>query len=129
MIPKTYIRTHAGCRHIHAPIDATLSIVHQHNIDWGDIEQILVKTYSVARELEIDHPQSGDDARFNTPCGIAVALIHGDAFYDRFTAQYLSDERVQRLMKKVRLETSEELDKDYPSKRGTIVLIKLKSGK
>ena len=129
MISKTYIRTHAGCRHIHAPIDATLSIVHQHNIDWGDIEEILVKTYSVARELEIDHPQSGDDARFNISFGIAVALIYGDASYDKFTTQHLSDERVQRVMKKVRLETSEKLDKEYPSKRGTIVLVKLKGGK
>lgn len=129
MIPKTYIRKHAGCRHIHAPIDVTLSIVQQHHIDWEDIDQILVKTYSVARALENDHPQSGNDARFNISFGIAVALIYGNASYDKFTTEHLNDESVQRVMKKVRLETSEELDKEYPSKRGTIVRITLKGGK
>ncbi len=80
MINKGYIKIHAGCRHIHAPIDATLMIVQQNNISWRDIEQIKMKTYSVARELEIEHPQTGDDAKFNMPFGIAVALIRGNAF-------------------------------------------------
>jgi 2-methylcitrate dehydratase PrpD len=128
MIPKTYIRKHAGCRHIHAPIDATLSLVGQHQIEWGDIDQILVKTYSVAKQMENDHPQSGNDARFNMAFGIAVALIFGNALYDQFTTRRLNDTRVQNLMKKVKLEVSEALDKDYPSKRGTIVSVKMKAG-
>jgi len=129
MIPQTYIRKHAGCRHIHAPIDATVSIVQEHQIDWAEIDQILVKTYTVARELENDHPQTGNDARFNMSFGIAVALIYGDAFYDKFTTRHLNDERVQRMMRKVRLEISEELDREYPFKRGTIVSVRVKGGK
>jgi len=128
MIPKTYIRKHAGCRHIHAPIDATLSIVQQHNIDWRDIDQILVKTYSVAIQLENANPQSGDDARFNMSFGIATALIYGNALYDQFTTRRLRDESVQSVMKKVKLEASEALDKDYPAKRGTVVSVKVKGG-
>ena len=42
MIPKTYIKMHAGCRHIHAPIDAALSIINRNGINWRDIEQISV---------------------------------------------------------------------------------------
>jgi len=129
MIPKAYIKIHAGCRHIHAPIDATLSIMNQHKIPWREIKQINVKTYSVARELEIEHPQTGDEAKFNMPFGIAVALIRGNAFYDQFNDQNLKDPQIQGLMKRVAVETSLELDKDYPAKRGTIVEVMTSDGK
>lgn len=128
MIPQTYIRKHAGCRHIHAPIDAAIALFGQHQIDWSDIDQILVETYSVAKQMEHDHPQNGNDARFNMAFGIAVALIHGNALYDQFTTRRLNDTRIQNLMKKVKLKVSAALDKDYPSKRGTIVSIKMKAG-
>lgn len=129
MIPKGYIKIHAGCRHIHAPIDATLMIVHQNKIPWREIKQIKVKTYSVARKLEIEHPQTGDDAKFNMSFGIAVALIRGNVFYDQFNDQNLRDPQIQGLMKRVAVETSPELDKDYPAKRGTVVELITHDGK
>jgi 2-methylcitrate dehydratase PrpD len=88
-----------------------------------------VKTYSVARQLEIEHPRTGDDAKFNMSFGIAVALIRGNALYHQFTDQNLKDPQIQRLMKRVAVETSPELDKDYPAKRGTAVELITHDGK
>jgi len=129
MIPKTYVKMHAGCRHIHAAMDAAACIVDKYSIDWRDIEQIKVKTYSVALDLEIDEPKTGDEAKFIAPFGIAVLLINGDAFVDRFSNQNLADERIQSLMRKVNVEHDPELDKEFPVKRGTKVEIKTKGGR
>jgi 2-methylcitrate dehydratase PrpD len=129
MIPKTYLKMHAGCRHIHAPIDATLYITSQHGINWQDIEQIKVKIYSVALDLEIDEPKTGDEAKFNIPFGIAVALISGNAFVDKFTDQNLKDAQIRQLMNRVAVEHDPELDREYPAKRGTRVKITTKGGK
>lgn len=128
MIPRTYIKMHAGCRHIHAPIDAALHIVNGNGINWRDIEQIRVRTYSVALDLQIEEPKTGDEAKFNIPFGIAVALVHGNAFVDRFTDQDLEDTRIQRLMRTVVVEHDPELDRDYPVKRGARVEIATKGG-
>jgi 2-methylcitrate dehydratase PrpD len=129
MIPKAYMKIHAGCRHIHAPIDAALLIVRQNKIPWKDIQRIKVKTYSVARKMEIEHPQTGEDAKFNMPFGIALALIRGNVFHDQFNERNLTDPQIQGLMKKVTVETSSELDQGYPAKRGTIVEIMSSDGK
>ena len=128
MIPKTYIKMHAGCRHIHAPIDAALHIINRNGINWRDIEQISVRTYSVALDLEIEEPKTGDEAKFSIPFGIAVALVHGDAFVDRFIDQNLKDKQIQKLMRTVTVEHDPELDRDYPVKRGVRVEIATKGG-
>lgn len=75
MITQTYVKIHGGCRHIHAPIDATLAVVNRQKIHWRDIEKINVTIYTLARTLGIEHPETGDDAKFNMAFGIAVALI------------------------------------------------------
>jgi 2-methylcitrate dehydratase PrpD len=128
MIPKTYIKMHAGCRHIHAPIDAALHIVNSNGINWRETEQISVGTYSVALDLEIEEPKTGQEAKFNIPFGIAVALVHGNASVDRFTDQDLEDTRIQRLMRTIAVEHDAELDRDYPVKRGARVEITTKGG-
>lgn len=129
MIPKTYIKMHGGCRHIHAPIDAALHIVSKHKINIEDIEQIGVKIYAVALDLEIEAPTTGDEAKFNIPFGIAVALIYGDAFADKFTDDNVKNEQVQELMRKVTVNHEPDLDREYPEKRGTIVEVVTKGGK
>lgn len=129
MIAYTYIKIHAGCRHIHAPIDAALMIVRQNKIQWRDIKEIRVKTYSVARDLEIEKPKTGDEAKFNMPFGIALALIKGNTQYDQFNEQNLKDPQIKKLMEKVTIEISPELDKNYPAKRGTVVEMETYDGK
>jgi 2-methylcitrate dehydratase PrpD len=128
MITQTYIKMHGGCRHIHAPIDATVAIVKEHKIRWEDIQKIHVTTYSVAKALEIEHPETGDDAKFNMAFGIAAALIRGNALPEQFSTQNLKDKSIQELMKKFVMEISPEMDKVYPVKRGTVVKVTTQGG-
>ncbi|MFC1965103.1 MmgE/PrpD family protein, partial [Chloroflexota bacterium] len=128
MIPETYIKLHGGCRHIHAPIDATLHIANEHRIAIDDIEQVRVKTYSITLDLDIDNPQTSDEARFNIPFAISLALVFGTASVDRFTDDNLKNERIQKLMGRIIVEHDAELDKEYPAKRGTIVEVSTRDG-
>jgi len=121
LIQKTYVKRHSGCRHVHAPLDAFQQLVEQHKLQIEDIAQVKAKTYSVAINTEIHEPKTGSDAQFNLPFAISVAAIFGNAFPEQFTDEKLKDERVQKFMKKVKVEHSPDLDKDYPQKRGTVV--------
>jgi 2-methylcitrate dehydratase PrpD len=129
-ITKTYIKLHGGCRHMHAPIDAALYLRKTHNLNWEDIEQVNVKTYSTALAVcNIKEPQTGRQAEYTIQFSVPVALIYGDASPDRFTDSILRDERVQGLMRKMKVELEPSLDKDYPAKRTAIVEIATKGGK
>lgn len=117
-IKETYIKFHGGCRHIHAPIDAAKAIVMENGISTSDIEKIEIKIYRVAKDLDKEHPATVGDALFSTSFGIAVALLDGDAFIDRFSDQNLSRPEVWEIMNKVEVLPDPEWDRVYPLKRG-----------
>jgi 2-methylcitrate dehydratase PrpD len=129
-IAKTYIKMHYGCRHMHAPIDAALYLRNTHKIKWEDIERIKVKTYSTALAVcDIENPQTGRQAEYTINFGVVVALVHGDAYTDRFTDNILKTHPVQELLRRTTIEHDPELDKEHPRKWSTIVEITLKNGK
>ena len=121
LLPKTYIKRHSGCRHLHAPIDTFQQLVEKQNIHIEDIAQVKLKTYSVALDLEIHEPKIGSEAYFNMPFAISAAAIYGNALPEQFTDEKLKDERIQKFMEKVTVEVNPDLDKEYPQKRGAIV--------
>ena len=130
VIPKTYLKMHGGCRHMHAPIDAALYIKNKHDIHWEDIEQIKVKTYATGLAVcNIKDPQTGRQAEYTINFGVPAALIYGDVSRDRFTDSTLWNDQVQQLMRKTIVEHDPELEREYPQKRPTIVEITTKSGK
>jgi 2-methylcitrate dehydratase PrpD len=129
MISQTYIKLHAGCRHMHAPMDAAAYIVKENRIAPEEIEKITVKTYSLAIDSGVEDPQTPDEAKYNMPFGIAVLLVYGDAFVDRFSLRNLGDEKIRRLMNKITIAHDPKLEKEYPAKRGTQVVIRTTGGR
>jgi 2-methylcitrate dehydratase PrpD len=129
VISQTYIKLHAGCRHMHAPMDAAAYIVKENSIALEEIEEIVVKTYSLAIDSGVEDPQTADEAKYNMPFGIAVLLVCGDAFVDRFSLYNLSDDRIRQLMSKITIAHDPKLDKEYPAKRGTQVRIRTTGGR
>ncbi len=129
-IPKTYLKIHHCCRHLHAPIDAALYIKNTYNLKWEEIEQVKVKTYSTSLSVcHFDFPKNGKQADYSTNFGVAVALVHGDAHEDRFTDSTLNTEPIQQLLKKTTVEVDPELDKEFPEKWGAIIEVKTKDNR
>jgi 2-methylcitrate dehydratase PrpD len=129
MISQTYIKLHAGCRHMHAPMDAVAYIVKENSIALDEIEKIIVKTYSLAIDSGVKDPKTADEAKYNMPFGIAVLLVYADALVDRFSLSNLRDEKIRQLMDKITIEHDPKLDKEYPAKRGTTVRIRTTGGR
>jgi len=121
-ISQVSFKQHASCRHTHSAIDATLSLVKEHQIPPEDIKSVTVKIYRGAMDLlgnlAANTPYA---AKFNLPYCVAIAAIYHSVGPDRFTDEYLTDEKVRDLMNRVKLEVDPNLDKFYPEKWPAVV--------
>jgi 2-methylcitrate dehydratase PrpD len=128
-IKDTYLKIYGGCRHIHAPIDAVKKIVSEHNLKPEAIAGIELETYSVAVNLDKHRPQDAGEAAFSAPFGIAVMLLKGDCYADRFSEKMLQQQDIKNIISKVKMKVNDEWDRVYPQKRGCLCTIKTKNGK
>jgi 2-methylcitrate dehydratase PrpD len=100
-IKNTYIKIHAGCRGNHAPLDAVLSLIEKHKIRINEIKSIKVTIDTVTAANEIHNPKNKNEAQFNIPFSIAVALKNGNASLFQFTDENLNDNAIIAIMDKV----------------------------
>ncbi len=102
------------CYHTHTSIVAAsrLSGVVRDKL----VARVTVRTYREAERVAgIQKPSSLEEAKFSIPFLVSVALVYGDL--DIGTIERgLGDNRVLRLVEKVRLVVDRELDKLYPEK-------------
>jgi len=129
-IMDTYVKIHASCRHTHPTIDCILNLSKEQELDSGDIEKIIVKTYSTAYKLTgTDYePRTPSTAKFSIPYCIAVALKYGRVGPDEFTTDKIFDKNLLRLARKVRVKIDPEIEKLVPEKRGASIKIFTKGG-
>jgi len=128
-IERNYFKDHAYCRYAHAPLDAYEQLISEHNLSHEQIEAVYVRTYRRAATLSNQHYHNVLSAKFSIPYAIAAWSYKKRSDHGMFHDQYLQDKQIQAFAQKVFVETSEELEKDYPSIMPAEVEIKLKSGK
>lgn len=128
-ILTTYIKLHGGCRHVHTPIDVAFELKSNLDIESDKIEKINVKTYSAALDSEIENPGSGDEARFSIPFAVSAAFLFEDLLPSRFSDDNIKNEKIQDLMKKVKVEMDSDLEKKFPKYRGAEVEIEIDDGR
>lgn len=104
-IMGTIFKRHASCGHSHAAIDAVLDIMERYGVGAEDVEEVVVRTYPIAVEVIGGNyaPKTPSEAKFSLPYCIAVALIHGRASLQEFSADMLADPRVRELSGKVKV--------------------------
>ena len=122
-ITNTYIKVHAGCRGNHAPLDVLFSLLKEHPLSAAEIDHVDVVVDTVTAANEIHNPRNRDDAQFNIPFCVAVAVIRGNALLPEFSDENVRDEEIQALMSRVNVIVDPELDKLLPNKRGSKVSI------
>ncbi len=116
-ICNTYFKLYACCRHVHAPVDAMLSVTGQHHINANDIDAIEVETTSGALRISNrEQPENLIDAQYSVPYCLALAALHGPQALLPLTAESLAHDEVTRLAKKVTLSLSSEFDALFPAK-------------
>lgn len=130
-IEKTYFKPYPACGQTHKAIKATMEIKKNNNIIDSEINEIIIQTYTYAADhmggKDRYNPQTITEAKFSLPYLIALIIDHGKINIDDFTDNKLSDKKIQKIMKKIRVFGDQKFDKT--NKRPQKVTIKLKNEK
>lgn len=129
-ISNVYIKPYPTCRHVHPSIDLVLSLKRAYNLSAENIQEVVVKTYSLAVEEvgEIHKPNNIWEAKYSIPFAVATVLKFGKATLHKFSEDAINNTNVQKLADKVKVEEKAEIEAKYPNSRGAEVIISLKDG-
>lgn len=134
-ILQTAVKPHSCCRYTQAPIDATLQLVKEHNLQPQDIERVTIGMLETGIPVICEpaerkrRPLGIVDAQFSLPFGVAVALIKRRAGLEEFSEPMLIDPLVQQVMAKVGYVRDPELEKNYPREWPAWARAKLTDGR
>lgn len=115
-IARNYMKFHACCRHVHAPVEAFLALHDKERLDWRTIEAIEVDTYSGAlRIANRPHPSGFTDIQFSIPYCLGLIAIDGARALLPLTPSALDRPEVAALAEKVVLRLDPEIDSRFPT--------------
>jgi 2-methylcitrate dehydratase PrpD len=123
-ICKTYFKLYSCCRHIHAPIDALLTLIDRHGLDHRLVEAVEVHTYEGA--LQISNrvaPVNLVDVQFSIPYCLGLAAMLGPSALLPLTEDVLHRDDVSRFARKVTLHLDPLLDSRFPAETLTRLVV------
>ena len=128
-LAETGFKPHAGCRHVHACVDATKNLLEQGRPDLSEIEKIKVGSYhgAITPSFRVKYDcDTVNQADFSLPVTVSVVLNRGSWFKEDIAA--FDQAAVQELVPKVEVVLDEQINADYPEKNGCRVEVTTKSG-
>lgn len=128
-IKGSYLKPYPGCRHVHPSIDALAEILRENKINPSQIKKVQVRTYKIAVETEIHSLNERGDAYFNIPYALGARMVLGRNDWDAFDEKHFTNERILKIMKKVKVEVDPEIESRYPNQRGSFVEVDIGNGK
>jgi 2-methylcitrate dehydratase PrpD len=104
-IMNNIFKIHASCGHTHGAIDAVLQLSKKHGIKPNAVDRIVVGTYLIAVDVvgKKYEPKTASEAKFSLPYCLATALIYGRVGLTEFSEERLSEPKIQKLSKKVKV--------------------------
>ena len=128
-ITECYIKPHACCRHIHAPIDALQALMQENGVTADGIADIHVGTYKVAAAHDLRTWSGFTGAQMSIPFVMASAARFGRADVDLFSSAHRSDTETAKLANRVSVSVDPDCDASYPATRPAIVTLTLTDGR
>lgn len=131
-ILDTCIKYYPAEYHAQGAIAAAIELSKEmENIE--EIEAVHVRTFRAAYEIigsgpEKWRPMTRETADHSLPFCAASALLDGAVTVESFSEERLKDERIIRLMDKIKISVDAELDLLYPKAMPANVEVRLKSG-
>lgn len=117
----------------HTHLTATLKVVRDNNISYDQIEEVTITTIARACDILFDphkyRPESRETADHSLPYCIAAALVDHQVTTQSFSEEKMKDERIWKVIDKIKGEASEEFEKMFPAKQPSKVVVKTKGGK
>lgn len=131
-----YFKKYPFCRHIHSSIDTALKLKASIGDEYDHIENIAVKTYSVAAEHNNFNPKNMEELKQSLPYAVAISLVVGEVTVDDIDQlmeyglleNYSTVDKVnsiKNLVNRMIILSDDKLNELYPEKRPSNVIIKL----
>jgi 2-methylcitrate dehydratase len=117
----------------HAPISATLDLVHEHDLRPEQVEKVTIHSLARAADILSDaskyDPHTKETADHSLPYVIAAALVDRQVTPAQFTMQKIMDPTVRAQLKKVVVVADPEIEKVFPALQRVVVTIRTTDGK
>ena len=131
-----YFKKYPFCRHLHSSIDTALKLKSSIGEEHDHIENVAIKTYSVAAEHDNYNPKNLEELKQSLPYAVAIALVVGEVSVDDLNQlveyglleNYSTVDKVnsiKNLVNHMIILSDEKLNELYPDKRPSNVIIKL----
>lgn len=130
-ITRNYFKQHACCRYNHSALDALAEIAGRFEggrIPAGQVERVVVETYSLAAQLCDQSPRNMLAAKFSIPFAAATYLVHGQTGVECFRADKPQVPEIQDLARRVEVKEDADLTAMMPGRRPSRVTVHLKDG-
>ena len=135
-IRDIYFKKYPFCRHLHSSIDTALKLKASIGEEYDHIQNIAVKTYSVAAEHDNFHPKNIEELKQSLPYAVAISLVVGEVTVDSINQlieyglldNYSTVDKVnsiKNLVNRMIILSDDKLNDLYPDKRPSNVIIKL----
>ncbi|MBP1947088.1 MmgE/PrpD family protein [Virgibacillus litoralis] len=131
---KTSIKPHACCRYKQGPLDMILKVVIDNDLEPNDVEKInvyMVKTgMSIVSwpEAEKRNPKNTVDIQFSMHFGAAVATLYRKTLLEEYSQENINNSDVKSMMNRVFCYHDPDLDKEFPKKWPSRVVIETSKG-
>jgi len=123
-IESVYFKLYACCRHVHAPLDAMLTLLDRHPVRPHEIEAIEVQTYSGALRISNSYrPLNLTEIQYSIPYCLGLVATRGPQALLPLTVDALGDQQAMAVAAKVKLTFDEELDQRFPAETLARVVI------
>lgn len=131
-----YFKKYPFCRHLHSSIDTALKLKASIGEEYDHIQNVAVKTYSVAAEHDNFYPKNLEELKQSLPYAVAIALVVGEVSVDELNQlleyglleNYSTVDKVnsiKNLVNNMIILSDDKLNELYPEKRPSNVIIKL----
>ncbi|MDO5822999.1 MmgE/PrpD family protein [Methanobrevibacter sp.] len=131
-----YFKKYPFCRHLHSSIDTALKLKASIGDEYDHIQNVAVKTYSVAAQHNNFHPKNLEELKQSLPYAVAISLVVGEINVDVINQlinyglleNYSTVDTVNSIKNLVNgmvILSDDKLDELYPAKRPSNVIIKL----
>jgi 2-methylcitrate dehydratase PrpD len=119
------IKPYSSVSFLHPGLDALLDLVRQHDLQAGDVEEIILRFPRSGVHCVDRNPLKSHCAQYILPLAVARRRI---AVSDLFEDRRLTDPTVAELSRRTTVIADDELDKLFPDYYASIVQVRTRSG-
>ncbi|MGU3432436.1 MmgE/PrpD family protein [Actinomycetes bacterium M1A6_2h] len=123
-----YCKQHASCSYTHAAVDTVQSLRASGAWGSGDVENVHVRTHSLAAPLFRRHPTTRLAAMFSLPFVVAASFVTDTIDAAALDPTGLTFAEAERFSERVDVSAATELDSLLPVRRAAEVTVTLRSG-